>query len=226
MRVLLLDCFVEGDGAQAFLPWLAGAQVLVRRPVHEPLDVRPGEVDAVVVGGSPASAADSEPWIVGLSDWLRAAVEADVPVLGCCFGHQMLARAWCGPEAVARMAVAEVSFPEVTALAPDPLLTPLGARFRVFASHEDEVLPHPDLQVLAASADCPVHAIRIPGRRAWGVQFHVEYPDLEVDRILRYRAERHPELQIDPETLGATRPDTRAHARALFGTFLRLASEG
>lgn len=225
MRVLLLDCYVESDGAAFFLPWLEGAEVQVRRPAREPIALLPEHVDAIVVSGSAASAVEHEPWVVALAAWLGEAVRADVPVLGCCFGHQVLARAVGGAGAVQKMARAEVGFPTVQVSGADPLLSALGQGFAVFASHEDEVVPHPAFEVLAATGACAVHALRVRGRRAWGVQFHVEYPEVEVDRILRYRADRHPELGLDPVALASQRPDTGAQARALFSTFLRHAAE-
>ena len=220
--LLLLDAYVDAEGAPYYLPWFEQRRVQTIHVTRAPIDVSPGDVAGVVISGSKASVNDPDPWIGDVAAWVRAAVEEDVPVLGCCFGHQMVAHACLGKGAVVRMERAEVGYPEVTIHRPDPLVEPLGPSLAVFASHEDEVVVQPGLEVLASSPACAVHAMRIRGHRAWGVQFHVEYPPDEEARILRYRAERHPELGLDPDALLRRAPDTARTARLLFTQFLDL----
>src|SRR5688572_19850522 len=50
----------------------------------------------LVVTGSPRSVADREPWVLSGERYLAEAVAAGVPLLGVCFGHQMLAQALGG----------------------------------------------------------------------------------------------------------------------------------
>lgn len=177
------------------------------------------DVAAIVLGGSRCSVTAPEPWMHAAATLVRGALARAVPVLGCCFGHQLLA--WTvDPAAVTRRAVPEVGWPTLHQTATDPLIDPLGPSFRAFVSHEDEVRPVAGLQVLARNDACPVHAIRVPGAPAWGVQFHVEYPRHEEHRILRYRAERHPDLGLDPDALIGAAPDSHDLGRALFRAFL------
>lgn len=152
---------------------------------------------------------------------VRDAVDRDMPVLGCCFGHQLLAVAAAGDEVVHQTEQPEVGYLPIDKLAPDPVLDILGDRFVAFVTHSDAVRPSPAFEVLARSAACPVHALRLPGKKAWGVQFHVEYPREEQERILRYRAEKHPELGLDPDRMLEVAPDTSDHARRLFSSFER-----
>jgi GMP synthase-like glutamine amidotransferase len=117
--------------------------------------------------------------------------------------------------------VAEVGYLPVELDADDALLGALGPRVVPFVSHADEVLPAPGIQVLGRSAACAVHALRLPGRPAWGVQFHLEYPREEQERVLTYRAARHPELGLDPRQ-AALAPDLEPQATALFQRFQAL----
>jgi GMP synthase (glutamine-hydrolysing) len=49
-----------------------------------------------VISGAHAMITDDLPWMLRLADWTRRVVTAQVPFLGICFGHQMLARAMGG----------------------------------------------------------------------------------------------------------------------------------
>jgi GMP synthase (glutamine-hydrolysing) len=56
----------------------------------------PEDVPAVLVTGSPAMVTDREPWSEETAAWLRAVIERGRPVLGVCYGHQLLAQALGG----------------------------------------------------------------------------------------------------------------------------------
>ncbi len=217
--VLLVDCY-NGDlpGAAYYEAWLTDPATVIRPP-HERRSIRLRDHSGIVVGGSAASVAEPEPWMDDVIEILRGALTLDLPILGCCFGHQVLAWAAAGPHAVRRAPRAEVGYPEVVVTSDDPVLASLGPRLTPFVSHEDEVVAVPELEVLAHTSACAVHALRVRGRRAWGVQFHVEYPRAEQERILTYRAQKHPELGLDPAALLARAPEPGAHARALFAAF-------
>ena len=53
-------------------------------------------VAGIIVLGSAASVHDDFPWQRPLENWLRPAIEKNIPVLGCCYGHQMLAHMFGG----------------------------------------------------------------------------------------------------------------------------------
>ena len=129
--------------------------------------------------GSHHMVSDREPWSEALVPWLQAAVGAGTPVLGICYGHQLLAHALGGevahhPEGVE---IGTVTVERHAASASDPLLGGLPARFCAQAVHWQSVrrLP-PEAVLLAGSAHEAHHAFRI-GERAWGVQFHPEFSD-------------------------------------------------
>lgn len=56
----------------------------------------PGDADGWLVTGSRHAAYEDHDWIEPLSEFLRAAIAAKVPVVGVCFGHQILAQALGG----------------------------------------------------------------------------------------------------------------------------------
>ncbi len=221
MRFLVLDGYLQPPGGAHFLArWLPGETATW----HMAWELAPALEgwDGVVIGGSAATIVDAPAWHGASVDFVRGLLAAEVPVLGVCYGHQLLAAAVLGDHAVFKRAEPQVGFPTVVRSASDPLLDALPPAFSAFLSHEDEVAPALGLDVLASDPACPVQAVRVPGRRAWGVQFHLEYPLDEVARIAAFREARHPDLGITESAVVGAAVDTTAHARALFGRFAAL----
>lgn len=137
----------------------------------------PDTLAGVVITGSHSMVSDREAWSEALVPWLRQAVEAGTPVLGICYGHQLLAHA-LGAQVGHHPEGVEIGTVDVTLHASaqgDPLLGHLPSRFAAQAVHWQSVrtLP-PGAVLLAGNAHEPHHAYRV-GDRAWGVQFHPEF---------------------------------------------------
>ncbi len=143
---------------------------------EDPGDLR--AYDACFVSGSPHGAYEDIDWINREHDWLRTLAEQGSPMLGICFGSQILASALCGRDQVFRRPTCEVGYMDldVTAAARKDLLArDLGETVHMFVWHNDEVrAAHPDMVVLATSPDCPNHVWRHARHPAWGIQGHPE----------------------------------------------------
>lgn len=133
------------------------------------------QFDALVISGSPASATEDEAWILNELELIEQADRHGMPVLGVCFGAQLLGRAYFGKEAVQRSSPVEIGWYAVNQTHHnDLLLEAIPQHFTSFQFHTEEVLPQPDMQVLAASETTAVQAFRVMGKPVWGVQFHLE----------------------------------------------------
>ena len=168
-----------------FEDWIAaglragGAEVVVHDALTDaPLPTH-ADIAGVVITGSHAMVSEREAWSEALVPWLQAAVRQHTPVLGICYGHQLLAHALGGevthhPEGVE---IGTVTVELQRHAASDPLLGGLPETFPAQAVHWQSVRRLPPGAVrLAGSAHESHHAFRI-GDRAWGVQFHPEFSD-------------------------------------------------
>lgn len=175
-------------------------------------------VDAVVVSGSPHAVYESHPWIPAAEHLVREAVVArELPLLGVCFGHQLLAQALGGR--VARnprgreMGTIEVDLNDHGRR--DRLFHSVPHRFHAHATHRDTVLEAPrGAEVLATSRQDGCQSFRV-GRRAWGVQFH---PEITAPILRGYvRARRHVlrDEGNDPDAIHATIRDEVDGVRVL-----------
>lgn len=173
------------------------------------------ECDGWITSPARSSVGDPDPWIAATADFIRAAVQQEVPFAGVCFGHQLMAKAlggrverwpdgWC------------VGVHEYEVVASRPWMSPPASRFRLVASHEDQVtaLP-PGAELLATSADCANAAFAI-GARAIGLQPHPDFPVELSAALLDLR-----EDLIGPAKVAAARTTlTREPDRALWAQWL------
>lgn len=157
----------------------------------------------IVITGSSAFVTDRLEWSERAARWLPLVVAREVPVLGICYGHQLLAHA-LGGEVGDNPRGREIGTIEVDLTpdaAGDPLLGGLGPRLVVSASHRQSVLRMPaTAQRLASNELDPNQALRY-GPRAWGLQFHPEWDEEVARAYLAERAEVLREEGLDPEAL-------------------------
>jgi GMP synthase-like glutamine amidotransferase len=197
--------------------WLSGrgAELEVWRIATDSRDPDPRAYDLVVTLGSETAAYDDTvPWVGREQRALRDAFDAEVPVLGICFGSQSLARALGGR--AMRAERSEIGWIEIDTR--DPSLVPAGPWLQW---HHDTFTAPAGASVLGHSPAGP-QAYTIG--RSMGVQFH---PEVTPEIVARWVAGGRGELEregVDPDGLAAEArdydDDNRARALALFDVFL------
>ena len=198
-------------------PWLEGrgAEQDVYRIDEERRAVDPRDSDLVVsLGSEYAAFDDSIPWLEREKRLLLDATEAEVPVLGICFGGQLLARLLGGQ--AFRGEAAEIGWLPVDTR--DESLVPAGPWFQW---HFDTFTPPPGADLVAANAAGP-QAYTIGN--SLGVQFHPEVtPEIMDAWVAAYRHELD-QQGVDPDRLleetYRRADDTRDLAWRLFDAFL------
>lgn len=134
-----------------------------------PADAR--EFSGLVFMGGPMSVNDDSPWIDPVLRLIRAARDADVPVLGHCLGAQLMAKALGG--AVTRNAVKEIGWGRVDILEDGPAREWIGtSSFSAFHWHGETFSIPPGATRIASSAHCDNQAF-VLGRHL-ALQCHVE----------------------------------------------------
>lgn len=197
--------------------WLAsrGAEVLTHRIDLEDIDIDPTPYDLIVSLGSEFAAFDdTKPFVPREATLMRRAVNEDVPILGLCFGGQMLARV-LGAE-VYRSDDSEIGWLPVRSR--DSGLVPEGPWFQW---HFDTFTP-PEGASIVAETDVGPQAF-VAGR-SLGLQFHPEVTTPIMDEWVRvYRHELDAD-GVDPDALLAEthrlEDASRDNAMRLFERYL------
>lgn len=216
-----IDCLrpLYGD----FDDWFLAALEVKKSDVHI-RDVEVGEhlpavdeVGSVIVTGSPAMVSTRPTWSEKTAAWLADAAPSGLPILGVCYGHQLIAHAFggqVGPNPNGRE-IGTIDVSLTAEAADDILLGGMSPVIQVQETHVESVLELPPGAIRLAESELdPNQAFRL-GSNVWGFQFHPEFGP----EILRaYVAHRRLVLQgeaFDVDSLIAGIGETPVGARIL-----------
>lgn len=208
MPTLLLDNFLDQKYSNWFSGYHSDELEIYRAPEGDLPN--PGDLsryDHVILSGSEDSVVEDHDWVETELGLVRELAKLQIPTIGFCYGHQLIARALAGREAVRHTLTPEFGWHEIKLNEPsisrddaitddgykknqtsnDLLFSGLSPSFHAFNSHFDEVvleaiIDSGGFQVLAFSANCAVQALKVRDAPIWGTQFHPEIK--EADGVL------------------------------------------
>jgi GMP synthase (glutamine-hydrolysing) len=196
-----------------------GFKLDIRRPDKDGNAIPPDmdDVHGVISLGGEQNVGDPLPWLAREAEFLKEAHRRELPVIGICLGHQLIAHALGGQ--VAPMTQPEVGFTTVMLPPPgqtEPMLAGIAWGSPQFQSHSREVtqLP-PGATLLASSKQCKMQAFKA-GIRTYGFQFHFECDRAMVDEYTKLDTQALQACGIAPS-------DAKAQADQHYDTFARYA---
>lgn len=179
--------------------------------------------DGIFVSGSPHGAYEDIEFVHREHDLIRTAAEQKIPMLGICFGSQILASALCGRDQVFRRESCEIGYkdlPTTRAAIDDPVAGDLGESVHMFVWHNDEVRgDHPDMTILATSDLCPNQIWRWRDAPVWGIQGH---PEITHDQAVIWFEENRGRMENDGADVEALKAsaDEAAEAKTMLTRFV------
>jgi GMP synthase-like glutamine amidotransferase len=183
MILIIKHIDIEGPGTLGdFLKGQGEAFRIVELGAGGRLPADPKAYKAVVVLGGPMNVDEEDkfPFLRPENVFIQKAIKAETPFLGICLGSQLLAKA-AGAKVV-RSPVKEIGWYHIQLTAEgkkDPLFDGFRENDPIYHWHGDMFHIPSNGQLLAQAQGCPHQAIKV-GRKAYGLQFHVEVTDKSI----------------------------------------------
>jgi len=176
IRVAIVDNSIDPYVYSPVDHWAAFLQVpfsTFRAPERRLPDLKK-DFTHFILTGSEASIMEREGWVDAEIEFVRQVLSRNLPIIGSCYGHQLLALAIRGPASVRRALQPEIGWHPIDIREKSGLLGEKGTIY-AFSIHFDEVIGlNEDFRILASTPGCPVQAFELEGRPVWGIQFHPE----------------------------------------------------
>ena len=181
----------------------------------------PVDLEAIVITGSPAGVYDDLPWLTPLRHFIRKAYGSQTPMLGVCFGHQIMADALGGKVqksekgwGIGRHTYNVLQRPHFMRTAPDEL--------SIACSHQDQVVAPPiEADVILASEFTPYAGLAYHNGRALSFQPHPEFGDDYTVALAELRRGKIAEDVVDKALASIAKPSDSGDVARYIGQFFK-----
>jgi GMP synthase (glutamine-hydrolysing) len=164
---------------------LTGVETEIVHAVENRIPNEPERYDGVVLSGGVEPLFSERPWLMAELKLIEKCAEKNIPLLGICYGHQLIGRVLMGAHSVREKYSPEFGWKRIRLVEGDSkLFGGIPSEFYAHCSHFDEVCElSRDFRLLAESDRCGIQAYEHKSKPIWGVQFHSEI-DATKGRIL------------------------------------------
>ncbi len=173
------------------------------------------DCEAWLITGSRHGAYENLDWMLKLEGFIREIYEAKIPLIGVCFGHQIVAQA-LGGEVVKSDKGWGVGLASYQVERPLPWMKQVPDKVRIYAFHQDQVVVIPEnAEVYLSSSFCP-YAGLIFGDSIITMQAHPEFEEeYELALLKMYSGNIVPEPVASKALSGISESDEKADTQVL-----------
>jgi GMP synthase-like glutamine amidotransferase len=180
----------------------------------------PDKLDGILITGSAAGVYDDYAWLDPLRAFIRSAYAANTPMLGICFGHQIMADALGGDVRKSEKGWGLGRHTYEVKSRPGFLATELPA-LSIACSHQDQVIVPPrEAEVFLGSDFTPNAGLMYRNGKALSLQPHPEFLDDYTLALAELRRGKAPDAVVDTAVASVGAPSHSKDVAGWLGSFL------
>lgn len=146
----------------------------------------------LLLSGSELSAANGSSWDDKIISLIHEFYEMNKPILGICYGHQMIARALCGNKSVKKSRSPEFGWKKMS-LEPNPIFRHITQPVFLESRYDAVCTLDERFEIIASNEQLNIQAFQMKDRPVWGVQFHPEMLWKDGKQMLENHFQKNPE---------------------------------